>query len=383
MPRPVPIELMAILILLLGLVPSACSTERHNDGVERREVMTLSHPDVVSFLAWSPDGKKLAVSYANDTRITLWDLATKRRLWTVNKKMGADPEGRDLDFGPAGKTVIMGSAITYGGENVDATISIIAAETGEILQTLRYTKSSEGQNRPLCFALSHDRGKLMTPAGRGRVIIYDTSSWKVIDEIGPIIHRNIALGGIDLPATIIEIAWDQSRNLLYANLGDGQVQTWDLVAHRKVLDFQPAQVDLLDMRLNPKGGDLVIGASADLAGIVPPQGGPMINLRDNPATLVQAWDGRDGKQIRVYAAPGGSANAVDVSSDGKLIAAVKSRMIANGTPASLILWDAESGAILKQIDLGRGLVSDLAFSPDGKKLAYSTDDSVHIIEVTN
>jgi WD40 repeat protein len=188
-------------------------------------------------------------------------------------------------------------------------------------------------------------------------------------------------GGADSPAEIIRLAWDESRGLLFTGLFHGQVQTWNLASHHKVADFQPAQVDLLDMRLNPKSSELVIGASANLAGFVPPQGGPMINLRDNPATLVQAWDGRDGKQIRVYAGPGGSATAVRISTDGKLTAAVKSRMIASRTPSYLILWDAESGAIVKQIDLGRGSVSDLDFSPDNRELAYSVDNSVHFIEI--
>jgi WD40 repeat protein len=377
----VPIKKLSILALILAVATSACSAGPHNDSAERQEVMMLSHPDSVSFLAWSPDGKKLAVSYANDTRITLWDLASKKRLWTISKKLGAEPEGRDLDFGPGGETVITGSAITYGGENVDATISIISVETGEISQTLRYTKPSEGQNRPLCFVISRDRSKLLAPAGRGRVITYDTSSWKVIDEIGPIIHRNVMFGGKDLPADIIRLAWDETHNLLFISLFHGQVQTWGLATHRKIMDFQPAQVDLLDMRLNPKNSELVIGASANLAGMVPPQGGPMINLRDNPATLVQAWIGQNGKQIRVYAGPGGSANAIDVSSDGRLVAAVKSRMVASGTPAYFLLWDTESGALLKQIDLGRGFVGDLAFSPDSKRLAYSIDNSVHVIDL--
>ncbi len=346
--------------------------------------MTFSYPKPVSFFTWSPDSSKLAVSYAEDTRISLRDVSTGQTLWTVAKKLGPLTGGKDLDFGPSGETVITGSAITIGGQNTDATLSIISARTGEILQTLRDTPPLAGQNKPTSFVLSRDRTRLVTDLGHGMMGIYGTASWKLIDKFGPIIHRSFMFGGTDSPANIYRIAWIEAQNLLVVNAGDAQLQTWDLTSHRKVIDFQPAQVDVLDMRLNPKNSQLLIGASANTVRFAPaghPPDGFMVERQDDPATLVRTWDARLGKQIRIYAGPGGSANAVDVSPDGKIVAAIKSRIIAIGTPAYLIMWDAESGAVLRQSVIGQGFLGDLGFSPDGTKLAYSIDNRVHILDM--
>jgi WD40 repeat protein len=369
-------------VFLVAMAVTACSSQTTGNNRRNLDSQELSHPDFVSFFAWSPDGTKLAVSYADDTRIALWDLASKEKLWTVRKKLGVITAGKDLAFGPGGETIITGSAITIGGENTDATVSVISTSTGEILRTVRETPPPSGQNKPSSFVMSRDRTKLMTAIGTGRVAVYDTTSWKILDEIGPIIHRNVMFGGGNYPANIMRLAWDEKRGLIFAALYNAQIQTWDLASNKKTVDFQPVQVDVNDMRLDYESEDLVIGASADRVGLAPIEGGPiglMKNFQDDPATLVQSWNGRTGKRSHLYLGLGGSVSAVDISRDGKFVAAVKSRIFASKAPAYLIVWDAKSETQLEQIELGQGIVSDLSFDPEGKRIAYSVDNIVHII----
>src|SRR5947207_6108834 len=65
----------------------------------------------------------------------------------------------------------------------------------------------------------------------------------------------------------------------------------------------------------------------------------------------------------------GILSAVAFSPDGKLLAGGSY----NGT---IRLWDAASGKRLRTLPARAGVVSDLAFSPDGKMLAAAHDERV-------
>jgi uncharacterized protein with WD repeat len=52
------------------------------------------------------------------------------------------------------------------------------------------------------------------------------------------------------------------------------------------------------------------------------------------------------------------------------------------SPAYLLIWDANTGELLDSRALGSASLGDVAFSPDGKSLAYVVNSTVHIVEVT-
>jgi WD40 repeat protein len=97
--------------------------------------------------------------------------------------------------------------------------------------------------------------------------------------------------------------------------------------------------------------------------------------------LVQAWDPLVGKRLRSYQGPGDTAVAVAVSPDGMIIAAAKARSLLEKAPGYVLIWDAKSGELLSKVDCGQSILGGLAFSPDGKFLAYSTDNIVRFFAI--
>ncbi len=119
-----------------------------------------------SAVAYSPDGKILAYEGERPT-VVLWDTAARQPLRTLQRTGGWQQEGA-LSFSPDGKTL----AVVDGGTNV----SLFETATGKLLRTL------DGQRvavtSPLAFspdgktlAVGHWRGPNLWDVAAGRLIL--------------------------------------------------------------------------------------------------------------------------------------------------------------------------------------------------------------------
>ncbi len=81
------------------------------------------------------------------------------------------------------------------------------------------------------------------------------------------------------------------------------------------------------------------------------------------------WDTTSGNRLRVFDGPRGVWLAA-ISPDGK-------RLLADA-PGSLALYDAEDGRLLRRLTLPEGPVTALAFSPDGRRAAVGSGDTIRV-----
>jgi hypothetical protein len=76
--------------------------------------------------------------------------------------------------------------------------------------------------------------------------------------------------------------------------------------------------------------------------------------------------------------------AIAISPNGRFVIATKGRDILDKKNAHLLAWESVSGWLIADLDLGQNFLDGAAFSPDGRKLAYSTaSDSaatIHIVD---
>lgn len=98
--------------------------------------------------------------------------------------------------------------------------------------------------------------------------------------------------------------------------------------------------------------------------------------RDGTARVWNAGDGTH--ELTLISPDGGEVEAAVFSPDGELVAT------GSGVSGHVCLWDARTGALRKTLVGHRGLVSGLAFSRDGRRLASSSrDKSVIVFDVSS
>ncbi|HYG49372.1 MAG TPA: hypothetical protein VD905_00640 [Flavobacteriales bacterium] len=117
-------------------------------GIEIYETATgklvsrIDHKFDVVGLAFSPDGTTMAAG-GTDKNITLWNLATKKPVWTSEWHTGLDAYVFSVAFAPDGKTV------AASGAGTGCKIRVYDASTGKLKSELG--KSNPGGNA-VCYA---------------------------------------------------------------------------------------------------------------------------------------------------------------------------------------------------------------------------------------
>jgi WD40 repeat protein len=95
---------------------------------------------------------------------------------------------------------------------------------------------------------------------------------------------------------------------------------------------------------------------------------------------VRVWDIATGKELLVFrehTRPRGGVGGIAVSPDGKIVAS-GDWGDANATEVEVLLWNLDSGKVLRRLGGHIGRIQTLDFSPDGKTLAVTTSWSSHI-----
>ncbi len=287
------------------------------DAASGQERATLKgHTGAVSSLAFSPDGKTLA-SASRDKTIKLWDVATGQGRATLK---GTGP----MAFSPDGKTLRSASP--------DGTIKVWDAEKGNELRTLKGATGTAPHGE---LALTLDpNGKRLASIDSDRTVrVWDAETG---EELARIKGHSGAIEGL---------AFSPDGERLASASRDSTVQVWD------------ARTDLRPLTLKGEGFSCVAFS---------PDGKRLVTserfLPGAPAPgHVKVWDAQTGKELITLKGLTGPSSTVAFSPDGK-------RVAADGL-GEVKVWDAQTG---KEILSLKGHGVGLAFSPDGKRLARMT-----------
>ncbi|HVS36966.1 MAG TPA: WD40 repeat domain-containing protein [Gemmataceae bacterium] len=317
-------------------------------------------PCWVTALGFSPAADVLAAGY-DDGRVRLWNWHTQTPLWEINAHQSAVSA---VAFSADG------CRLATAGE--DRVIHLWDAPTAGSRGSL------VGHSDRIPALVWHPNGHRLYSAG------WDTTArvWDV-ERCEPIILLNSHTGQVHALA----LSADGSR-LACADAAFA-VHIWDTNRHREMHVMPPQAREVRALAFTPDGRRLASGGADHIIHVWDcdraHDGGEPADLPTTRASVALSPDSRRlsalgaGATLGVWrtedAAQGpglqdaGELRAFAASPDGRWIAGSRVADDANGSPATLTLWDVGSGRRVADLEGQAGPVTALAFSADCAVLA--------------
>ena len=319
-----------------------------------RELKTLQ----VLFNAFSADGRwGASLESRQGTQINLWDIAASRRVRTI-----ALPgfQASRVVFTPDGSRIL--AASRNGPE-----VKLFEIATGKEAQTLPIPAGAG------VIAFSGD-GKWLAAASGSSVAIWDLPAGRELQMLAGQLSAQ-------------DLTFSPDGRLLIT--GGPALGIWD-VASGKLIRTVPGATQSLVLSpdgrwlaANPKG-NLEIWDTKTWTRATPPPAGQFVwwmgfasaqlPLADLSAAGVRWWQIGAGLEARSF---WGATFAAALSPDGKILATAALRVpsASNYDRPNVSIWDVQTGRLLRTLAAHEVGVSGVAFSPDGKWLATTGQES--------
>jgi RNA polymerase sigma factor (sigma-70 family) len=297
------------------------------------------------YAAFSPDGKTLAVGdcvYKDGLRdsgvVQLWDVDGGKRTATL---LGHKDVVLALAFSPDSKTLASGS--------LDQSTIVWDLGTGKPTLTL-----AGESGRVTCLAFSPD-GKTLASSSGDTGLLGDIAFWDL--KTG---NQTATLGGHTVQ--IFAVAFRPDGKGLVTGGNDKTVRLWELPTGKVTQTLRPHQQAVYAVAVSPDGKTLASG-SEDLT--------------------VKLWDLAAGKVRATLEGHASGVRAVAFSPDGSVLASANGGIVWKrdepvNEPGVVYLWDPRTGKKLAALRGHTFGVTSLAFSPDGKTLAWCSSDQWHV-----
>ncbi|WP_143727734.1 nSTAND1 domain-containing NTPase [Moorena bouillonii] len=320
------------------------------------------HTDTVNAIAFSPDGKQI-LSGSRDDTVRLWDTETGTLIHTLE---GHTNTATDIAFSPDGKQILSGSG--------DGTLRLWDTETGQTLHTL------EGHTEDVYeIAFSRDGKQILSGSGDGTLRLWDTETGTLIHTLEG--HTNTATDIAFSPDSkpilssdswdntllwdtdsgqpfhiedhtddVYGIAFSPDGKQILSGSGDGTLRLWDTETGQTLhTDELEGHTDFVtDIAFSPDGKQILSG-SLD-------------------STTVRLWDTKSRTLIHTLEGHTSWVSAIAFSPDGKQI-------LSGSDDGAVRLWDTDSGTLIHTLEGHTSWVSAIAFSPDGKQILSDSDDN--------
>jgi WD40 repeat protein len=325
------------------------------------------HIGVIYPLVFTPNGKTL-ISAGREGIIRFWDTATGKEVRPAKGHLGVV---KSLTIAPDSKTIA--TACT------DGKVRMWDAATGKEIRS--FTAHANGV---FSIVFSPD-GKKLATAGSDGVALWEAASGKSIHKFAvatgttywlPVAYspdsKSLVMGGRSVrvldPERNLQIRqlggtgpWSSAvvispDSKTVAAAGTGKIiHLWNLATGQELRTFTGHTGPIQALAFAPDGKTLASGTGD---------------------RTVRLWEVATGKERQVFYV---AANArmfqftfVAISPDSKIIAA-------GSQDFSIHLWDAATGKELHRLTGATGPARSLFFSPDGKRLVSSGDDTTALV----
>lgn len=313
----------SVLELLTQYLPQAGQEDLR--GFEWRYYWRLSHqnsvtilpndPDLVQGLAYSPDGRWVAVGLHNGN-IKLFEVATRRE---INTLTGHTASAYAVTISPNGRLIASASW--------DKTVRLWDAISGHQIKTLQ-----GHEDKVYSVAFSPDGQTLASSDNNGVVRLWDTTTGQV----------RLKLSVAETPVWAVAFSPDGKKII---TAGD-DAKIFQVKNGTEILALKHA-TPLTTAAFSPDNR-YVITASRD-------------------SSAAKLWHATTGKEIKSFSGHTGTLWGVVFSPDGQMLATT-------GDDSVVKLWNVQTGQELSTFRGHQMLVAALAFSPDGQTLATGSWD---------
>jgi WD40 repeat protein len=408
----------------------AASTLAGLDGRLLKEFHSPNrYEDDASWAAFSPDGKRLLLGGANagpgqaPRPARIWDRATDTAV--TSRQAGPGPVVFRRD----------GTPLQMVPRDTPATLLVWDVDRQRPVGECRFAGEPSpaallrnGHRLPVA-AVSADARRVAAAAGadsRGVVAVWDVASGQQLLQLAAIPHA-LALapdGGLlaagdrqghvtvwSVPEgklladfqerlTVFSLAFSPDGRRLACGTEGGSLTVWDWLARRALCHCRGSGYDVAVVAFSPDGSLLASRAMGGLKIWDAATGTLLLNLigGDYGAGLAFAPDGRtvanssvsafgpgavfihaleNGRGIRTLHGLSTHVIVVAASRDGRLLAALTQDW-------KVAVWDRVNGRLRRVLDIPPGLTADnaaLAFSPDGRRLAFAGGNAASLWDI--
>jgi len=333
---------------------------------KQRGSVLRGHKRYVSSVAFSPDGRTLASSSTGDRTVRLWDARTHKQLGAPLRSHPGDVY--DVAFNPDG-TILAAAA--------SRAIWLWDVRTRKQLGPRLHSPAGIG----FVLAFSPDGRTLASGASDHSIRLWDTRTHK---------QRNAPLRGHT--ADVNTLAFSPDGRTLVSTGEDETIRLWDTRRTNRlspprqrpgysytvnVVAYRPdgrmlasagddGMIRLWDTRTHEQRG--VHRGHGPITSVAFSPDGHTLAYADADGTI-RLWNTRTPKQtgspIRAHSE---FVSSVVYSPDGTTLAS------AGGDKGTIRLWDTRTHKQRIPPIRGHGEIESVAFSPDGRTLAYADDD---------
>jgi RNA polymerase sigma factor (sigma-70 family) len=320
----------------------ACGTVGHPGRITLWELQSgkelgalVGHRDAVFALAFSPDGKRLASAGYGKT-IRLWDLASQKAIGEPSR-LSTPVYG--LAFSPDGKTLI--------SRGFDNHVHLWDMATG------RERFPATGPSGTIAAIAYSPDGKRMASASRNKIWLWEPASGKVLRTLEA------------QAATASTLSFSPDGRSLISGSYDGTLRFLDPLTGKLQKSFQIGSGWIQQVAVSPDGKTIAVWGEA------------------TSRQKIQLLHSGTGAKLCTIEVPSEQPGVIAIQLSLRFSPDSKTLYACNGNHVSILRWDAATGKALPLIGKHDGGISDIALSPDGRSVAAaSMGGSVYLWETT-